>query len=322
MSSMDNPIQFAVVREDPLIEKELVELHKPSHALLVGGGGCTAYTLATLFPELKLTLVDPNPAQLQLIERKAQALQRLGMDPGIVNIGSENPQGLNACGNFETLFRCLRDFWRALILRGEELEHMFDSEKRLTAAIETLTTHRYWPVSFDLFFSDEMLTTMFGKSAIQNATPGSFPDYFRTMIEKGLRRPGALENPFLHHAMLGHYLETKREAWPLYLQRPPRDFSAEMINSAIQDVPSFTHYDLVNLSNVLDWSSTADVKKLADRLDAELPSGAVVMWRQLNNHVPHEEHFKKLCFDAKLSAALLERSRSLFHTAIKVGIKA
>lgn len=321
MSSMDNPIQFAVVREDPLIEKELVDLYKSKHALLVGGGGCTAYTLATIFPELKLTLVDPNPAQLQLIERKAQALQRLGMDPAIVNIGSENPQGLNACGNFETLFRCMRDLWRALILRGEELEHMFDSEKRLMAATETLTTHRYWPVSFDLFFSDEMLTTMFGPAAVQHAPKGSYPNYFRGMIEKGLRSPGALENPFLHHAMLGHYLETKREAWPLYLQRPPRDFQAEMINSAIQDIPSFAPYDLVNLSNILDWSATDDVKKLAARLDAELPTGAVVMWRQLNNHLPFEKNFSKLTFDAALSADLLERSRSLFHTAIKVGIK-
>lgn len=322
MSSMDNPIQFAVVREDPLIEKELVEQYKPKNALLIGGGGCTAYTLATLFPELKLTLVDPNPAQLQLIERKAQALQRLGMDPSIVNIGSETPQGLNACGNFETLFRCMRDLWRALILRGEELEHMFDSEKRLMAATETLLTHRYWPVSFDLFFSDEMLTTMFGAQAVQHAPKGSYPNYFRGMIEKGLKSPGALENPFLHHAMLGHYLETKRDAWPLYLQRPPREFQAEMLNCAIEDVPSFASYDFVNLSNIFDWSSQDVVKKLAARLDAELPTGAVVMWRQLNNDVAFEKHFKVVKFDEARGQELLEKDRSLFSTGLKLGIKA
>ena len=322
MSSMDNPIQFAVVREDPLIEKELVELYKPKKALLIGGGGCTAYTLATLFPELHLTLVDTNPAQLQLIERKAQALQRLGMDPSIVNIGSETPQGLNACGNFETLFRCMRDFWRALILRGEELEHMFDSQKRLQAATETLTSHRYWPVSFDLFFSDEMLTTMFGARAIQHALKGSYSHYFRAMIEKGLKSSDALENHFLHHAMLGHYLETKRDAWPLYLQRPPREFQAEMLNCAIEDVPSFAAFDFVNLSNIFDWSSLEEVKKLATRLDAELPTGAVVMWRQLNNDVAFEMHFKVVKFDEAHGQMLLEKDRSLFSTGLKLGIKA
>jgi S-adenosylmethionine-diacylglycerol 3-amino-3-carboxypropyl transferase len=318
---MDNPIQFAVVREDPLIEKELVEAHKPQHALLVGGGGCTAFTLSTLFPELKITVVDPNQAQLQLITRKAQALQRLSMDPGIVNIGSEDPKGLNACGNFETLFHCLRDFWRSFILRSDELEHMFDNEKRLRAATETLTTHRYWPVSFDLFFSEEMLTTMFGAAAIQHAPKGSYPNYFRNCIEAGLARPDALENPFLHHAILGHYLETRREAWPLYIQRPPRDFQAEMLNCKVHEVESFSPYTLVNLSNVFDWSDAERVKKIAGRLDAELPSGAVVIWRQLNNTESFEKHFQKLQFDSALGTDMLARSRSLFHTAIKVGRK-
>lgn len=184
--SIDNPIQFAVVREDALIEKELIERFKPKKALIIAGGGCTAFTLSTLFPELKLTLVDPNPAQLQLIARKSQALQRLAMNPHVVNIGSEDPQGLNACGNFETLFRCLRDFWRAFILKSEELEHLFDNEKRLKAATENLITDRWWPVSFDLFFSDEMLVTMFGPDAIQYAEKGSYPKYFRSVIEAGL----------------------------------------------------------------------------------------------------------------------------------------
>jgi S-adenosylmethionine-diacylglycerol 3-amino-3-carboxypropyl transferase len=319
---MENPIQYAVVREDPFIEKELVERHKPSHALLVGSGGCTAFTLATLFPELKLTLMDPNPAQLQLIQRKSQALQRLSMDPGIVNIGSEDPQGLNACGATETLLRCLRDFWRAFIIKPVDLEHMFDSEKRLRSATETLLSDPYWPVSFDLFFSDEMLTTMFGKQAFQHAPKGSYPKYFRELVERGLKRPDALENPFLHHMILGHYLETRREAWPLYLQRPPRDFQATYLEVAAKDVPSFTPFGLVHLSNIFDWMTDAQVKDLAQRLDEELPSGAVVIWRQLNNQAAFEEHFSRVKFDEAWGKELLAKERSLFYAGLKVGVKA
>ncbi|MBY0516639.1 MAG: DUF3419 family protein [Bacteriovoracaceae bacterium] len=319
--SVDNPIQFAVVREDPMIEKFLVETHKPKNALLIAGGGCTAFTLSTLFPDLKITLVDPNPAQLQLVQRKSQALQRLSMDPGIVNIGNEDPQGLNACGNFETLFHCLRDFWRSFILKPQELEHMFDSEKRLINATEALTKHRYWPVSFDLFFCDEMLTTMFGPEAVQYAPKGSYPNYFRKIVETGLKREDALENPFLHHLVLGHYLETKREAWPLYLQRPPRDFNAESINSSLLDVENFSSFGFVGLSNIFDWSNESYVTNVAKRLNSELQSGAVILWRQLNNNSPFEKHFDQFHFDSNLNNELLAKDRSLFYTALKVGVK-
>ena len=321
MEPMDNPIQFAVVREDPLIELKLIERYRPKAALLIGSGGCTAFTLATMKPELKLTLVDPNPAQLQLIQRKAQALQRLSMDPGIVNIGSEDPKGLNACGNFETLFRCLRDFWRSFILKPDELEHMFDSEKRLLATSETLLNHRYWHVSFDLFFCDEMLSTMFGPEAIRYARGASYPLYFRTILTEGLKRPDALENPFLHHIMLGHYLETRREAWPLYLQRPPRDFQAELLSVKLNEVESFATFDFIQLSNIFDWSSPGEIQSLAERLDRELPNGAVILWRQLNNTTAFEQHFKRIEFDHPLASELLREDRSLFYTALKVGVK-
>ncbi len=319
---MNKSVHYAVVREDPLIEKELVEAHRPASALLVGSGGCTAFTLATYFPDLKLTLVDANPAQLQLVQRKAQALQRMAMDPAIFNIGSEDPQGLNACGSSETLFRCLRDFWRAFILRAEDLEHMFDSEKRLRSAIETLTSDPYWKVSFDLFFGDEMLTTMFGPNAFQHAPGASYPDYFRQAVERGFARPDALENPFLHHLVLGHYLETRREAWPLYLQRPPRDFQAEMLPCHMSQVPSFTPFHFVQLSNVFDWKTDEQARGLARRLDEELPSGAVVLWRQLNNTAPFEKHFTKVKFDAARGDAFLAKDRSLLYTRIMVGVKA
>ena len=70
----DNHVQFAVVREDPKIEAELVCLHQVSEVLLIASGGCTALTLQALFPDLRLTLLDLNPAQLELIKKKRQAL--------------------------------------------------------------------------------------------------------------------------------------------------------------------------------------------------------------------------------------------------------
>ena len=51
----DNDVQFAVVREDPMVEAELVRLTKASHVLLITSGGCTALTLQALFPDLHNT---------------------------------------------------------------------------------------------------------------------------------------------------------------------------------------------------------------------------------------------------------------------------
>lgn len=317
---MENPIQYAVVREDPLVEKKLVERYQLKNALLTASGGCTAFTLATLFPQLKLTLIDSNPAQLQLIQRKAQALQRMGMDPAIFNIGSEDPQGLNAGGSFERLLHCLRDFWCSFILRPEELEHMFDSEKRLRPAVETLKKSRYWTVSFDLFFHDEMLTTLFGAKAVSHAPPSGYPHHFKELIEAAFERADALDNPFLHHLILGHYLN-RREVWPLYLQRPPRDFSAETLSGSWTEVQSFAPYDFIQLSNSFDWMEDDEVAAIADRLNRELAPGAVLLWRQMNRARSFEKLFTSFRFETDLSAELLCQERSLFYKVLQVAIK-
>ena len=57
--------------------------------------------------------------------------------------------------------------------------------------------HRYWPVAFELFFSDQLLNAMFGAAATQHAPPGSYSAYFRGAIEAGLCRPDAAQNYFL-----------------------------------------------------------------------------------------------------------------------------
>ena len=66
----DNKVQFAVVREDPMVEAELIRLTGANDVLLVASGGCTALTLQALFPDLHITLFDFNPAQLEWVRKK------------------------------------------------------------------------------------------------------------------------------------------------------------------------------------------------------------------------------------------------------------
>ncbi|MHC4377285.1 MAG: DUF3419 family protein, partial [Planctomycetota bacterium] len=89
-----NPLQFAVVREDPRVEFAVLERHPARRALLVASGGCTALALAARLPELELTLVDPNPAQLQWVERKVEGLASLHRAEGrrAFNVECDDPQ--------------------------------------------------------------------------------------------------------------------------------------------------------------------------------------------------------------------------------------
>ena len=77
-----------------------------SKLLLVASGGCTALSLAAWFPRLELTLVDPNPAQLQLVGSKIDLLRAERSERLLrrFNVGDGSASGLSESGRFEALF--------------------------------------------------------------------------------------------------------------------------------------------------------------------------------------------------------------------------
>src|SRR5258708_4572401 len=69
------PVAFALVREDPLLDRDVVAQAGPdARVLMIASGGCTAALLATLPTVAQLHLVDPNPAQLALARLKLHLL--------------------------------------------------------------------------------------------------------------------------------------------------------------------------------------------------------------------------------------------------------
>ncbi|HIM12191.1 TPA: DUF3419 family protein [Candidatus Poribacteria bacterium] len=317
----DNHVQFAVVREDPKIEAKLVCLHQVSEVLLIASGGCTALTLQALFPDLRLTLLDLNPAQLELIKKKRQALTDTNICPHAFNIGTSDSRGLNQCGNFESLFRGLREFIFDLVADEEQVRALFEERGGLKRATELLFSNRYWPVAFDLFFSDSLLNTMFGPNATQHAKPGSYPKYFQKLFEKGLMSDQAFDNYFLHHVFLGYYLD-RPTSLPHYLTVSPPDYHFQMVEGTLDQVSDLGCFDLISLSNIMDWMSPADITTLLVKLQNQMKSGAIVLYRQLNNPIDLETEFgDSFQFDPALGNRLLEAERSLFYSSIHVGKK-
>jgi len=318
-----NPIQFAVVREDPRVESRVIEQMGAKRVLMEASGGCTALSLATLHPQLQLTLVDPNPAQLDLIRRKQRALAAHDASERnrLFNIGSDDSAGLNQCGNFESLFRSWRRFIHELIAPPAAVEALFTQEGELASAPSLLFESPWWPVPFRLFFSDDVLRTMFGPDATQHATPGSYPAYFQELFERGLRRADAFNNYFLHHILLGKYLD-RPAALPAYLVEAPSSQPIELATCTLADAPDPESADLVGLWNLMDWMDADAIRCLAERLGDALRPGAAIVYRQLNNDDDLEALFRpQFRFDQECGAALLAEDRSLFYQSIHVGIR-
>ena len=314
----NNPVQFAVVREDPQIEMDIITGFNLDRAVLIGSGGCTAFCLKALKPNLEIVLIEPNKAQSELVEEKIRLLENYEKENLLAEFGVEN-SGVNSLierGNFESLFRQFRFFVYEFIASAAEIENSFvNNTPRFW---ENIFSNRYWQVAFELFFSDAILTAMFTEAAIQHAPKNSYPKYFRAVLEKGLRREDFSKNYFLHHIFLGRYLNDEA-ALPYYLVNLPKNLKMEFFNGFAQDYQSFDGKQLVHFSNIFDWCDEKIVGEIV-KSAANLEKGSVVVFRQLNNDKNSRELFGDN-FRWLPTESILENDRSLFYSKIEIGEK-
>jgi S-adenosylmethionine-diacylglycerol 3-amino-3-carboxypropyl transferase len=314
------PVKFAVVREDPQLELELVQATGARAVLVVASGGCTALALKHARPDLQVTAFDLNPDQLAHVRAKAAAVA--SGDTVRLNVGNAAGDGLNQCGEFESLFRVLRRFVEEFVTSQAQLRRFFEvktSEAERARLREEWFASRFWPAAFTTAFNDGFLTAMFGPRAVQHAEPGSYPRYFQRVFEEGLTRPEAWRNPFLQHVWIGWY---RAEDAPAYVHAG-RELPIELVQGSLGDVPELSRFDVLSLSNVFDWSDDAETEGWGRLLAERAKPGAVVLIRQLNNRRPVERFFAPAFrFDEARAAKLLQGDRSLFYERLLVGTKA
>lgn len=313
---------FAVVREDPELEVILARraearAARPPRCLVVASGGCTALTLASRFPEGEVTAFDVSEAQLAHARAKLAAV--IAGDDDALGAFEDRRTSLTGCGAFEGLFRILREFVVEFCAPAPALRSFFverqDDPAGRRALVAEWTASRYWPLAFELAFDDRLLHAMFGPEATRHAAPGSYPGYFQRAFERALARADAPTNPFLQHVLLGHYLSATA---PSYL-RATTFGPITWIRGTLTDVPDLGRYDVVSLSNVLDWTDDACAKAWAARLAEACPRGTVVLLRLLNDPRDLGAHFAPAFVrDEVLSAELLAADRSFFYDKIEV----
>lgn len=312
------PLKFAVVREDSLLEQHIISSLHCSKPLLVASGGCTLLDLKTAFPSMELSGFDFNPTQINHIKLKQDAVKQGNLS--ILNINDASSQGLNQCGEFESLFRIWKTAFMELVSSPQDTLNFFltpDHSHRL-AMLESWKQNPYWNLTFDLLMHHPMLDTMFGPEATQHAEQGSYPAYFKAVFERGLAQKDAHNNPFLQHILLGYYLPHSAPAYT----RAHTFLDLNLMLGSLTDIPNLSRYDFVQLSNIFDWSDDALISSWADALQ-NLKQGAVILIRQLNNTRDLKPFFAPhFSFDHALAKTLLQRDRSLFYNHIEVGIRA
>lgn len=323
---IDLPVQFANVREDPEVEAALL-LPTDRKVLMIASAGCTALALAPRFPDCRFHLLDPNPAQLKLVKDKVAALEALAPEAEpertVFNIGDPSAEGLGGRGNFEALFRAFGGFLDELVLsRSDRIRGFHDASARGSALpyAGSMAGHRFWPVAFDLFFSDSILNTMFGPAATQHAA-GSYARYFQAAIERGMNREDAGKNPWLAQVLLGCFLPQALAPW-IARPVPPESGQLTLIEGTLDAVADLGDFDLVQLSNILDWMAPDEGQALCSRLATEMKPGARLLIRQLNSDADLGAWLgDAFAFDEPTASRLLAADRSLFYSRLCIATR-
>jgi len=346
------PLAFAQVREDPWLDRWVVEQLPPgSSALAVASGGCTAAVLATAPILTRLHLVDPNPAQLALarlklrllavepVERRAlfghaplppavrghrlaTELATLGLPPDALGpidlVGRDGP---DHSGRYERAFARLRDMLAEV---GDELEAVLrldDLNEQADRVAADTPLGRRLDDALDTVLARPNLVRLFGAGATANpAEP--FGRHFARRIRHALATLPAATNPYLWQMLAGGYPDGHPVPW---LTDPSREviprvgWSVGTMAEALAAEPGT--FDFVHLSNILDWLTPTEVRDTLHLTWRALRPGGWTLVRQLNSTIDVRGAGPRFDWLVAESDALHARDRSFFYRALHLGRK-
>ncbi len=353
------PLAFALVREDPLLDLEVLRLcPKKTRVLMVASGGCTAALLAAEPNTDHLHLVDPNPSQLLLAQLKWHLLRtaepaRRAAILGHAPMGVEERRrylnefldddklwlgpplapserlgamdrvamlGPDHAGRYELLFARLREVLRP---RAREIETLL----QLSDPVEQASRLRSGPplgdaldAAYDEVLSLPNLVRLFGEGATQNPVE-PFSRHFARRTRFILGRLPAATNPYLWLMLLGRLPPKVSLPW-LTLPQQPRPRKLVCTLGLIDDVlGGADRYHFIHLSNILDWLTPAQARHTLELAHKGLYRGGRVFIRQLNSTLDIAALGPMFQWEPETASDLLARDRSFFYRALHLGRK-
>jgi S-adenosylmethionine-diacylglycerol 3-amino-3-carboxypropyl transferase len=345
------PVAFAQVREDALVDLEVVRTFERPRVLMVASGGCTAAALAASGTVAALHLVDPNPAQLALSrlklsllgtdpafrvallghammpvaerrQRLSEALDAIGLPSSMLGPPDVVAQkGPDFAGKYERVFLALKEALGDSSREVESLLAMGDvSEQRARAASGT-SIRRVLTVALHDVMALENLVAVFGEEATRNPVQ-SFADHFAQRLFQVLAALPAATNPYLWQMLLGRYPDRAVVPW---LSTGKQTSNTEVTWEVDSMLPvlerSAEKFDFIHLSNILDWLSPESAAETLERARQNLCPRGCVLVRQLNSSLDIPSIAPQFRWDVDGARRLHDSDRSFFYRALHWGFR-
>jgi Protein of unknown function (DUF3419) len=348
------PVAFALVREDPLLDRAVLGRCGPAaHVIMVASGGCTAALLATAPNIGQLHLVDPNPSQLALARLKldllgtaapadrlallghaplpaeerrvrlAAILNRLGLaEDALGPLDLVARVGPDHAGRYERLFACLRDALREQDDEMDALLRLHDPEEQARRVAPGTGLGQALDETYDRVLALPNLVRLFGEGATQNPVE-PFARHFARRTRATLATLPAADNPYLWLMLRGRLPDDASLPWlelPLIEHVPPITFTRAFMDEALTTADP-GRYDLVHLSNILDWLAPDEARHTLGLAWRALKPGGWVLVRQLNSTLDIPSLGQVFSWHEDEARDLHLRDRSFFYRTLHLGRK-
>ncbi len=332
-------IAFAQVREDPLIDLEVLKLLKVPQAscMMIASGGCNAAFLAASGRLSHLHLVDFNPDQMarcglklfkvEMNETPASRLRQMGHYP--IDEMRQTPMlnfqhGWNRPdhrGRYELLFMALRNKLSKCMDDLTSVLMMDDPAARSSRVAPHTPLGRILDDAFDEIMSLENLVCLFGEKATQNSRQ-PFSRHFAERTRHAIANMPTRNNPYLWQMLLGRFPTGTVYPWFTAIRQknwPKISETVGTIDSALalqQDA-----FDFIHLSNVLDWLSPDEAKNTLQLAFRALRRNGLVIIRQLNSMLEVPAMGDQFEWLTEQANHLHAQDRSFFYRSLHLGRK-
>jgi S-adenosylmethionine-diacylglycerol 3-amino-3-carboxypropyl transferase len=229
--------------------------------------------------------------------------------------------GPDFAGRYELLFARLRG----------ELEHFSDelhvvlnldsAEERVTRVDPRTALGRAIDDAFDRTMALPNLVRLFGAAATRNSVQ-PFSRHFACRTRHAIANLPTKNNPYLWQLLTGHFPAGAKYPWldaPSPAQMPTIDFSITTFDAELAKHRG--RFDLVHLSNILDWLAPDEARRTLDLANQALRPGGMVFIRQLNSTLAIPSLNRSFSWLTSEADALHARDRSFFYARLHLGQK-
>lgn len=340
------PVGFAQVREDPLLDLDLINKLNINNvnAIMIASGGCTAALLATHKAMGELTIIDANQAQLALTQLKLSLIENHDSDERLAILGhsalspKERQQwikstlsalnysseclgslqevselGLDYIGRYEFLFKALQTCISPF--REQLLNNINQSAVCSETLIDNLRN------AFSKVMDLSNLVALYGEEATQNPMMPFWMHFFQ-QTTGALQSSLSAHNPFLSQMLLGEFCQQPYE----WIKQPKQQIKAKLIfeqltlKDALEKKSDYYHF--VHLSNALDWLTLQEASQLLEVVEQSMVKGGVFILRQLNSSLDIPSlSSPNIQWQAIEGEDLLNQDRSFFYRRLLIGTK-